>query len=231
MTINLITREYYIGVHKTSNPNDGYLGSGLIINRSIKKYGRDKFIKIIIGIYNTIKEAFEAEIKYIECCKKDSYCVNIASGGQGGPLFAGKRHTQKTREKISKMRLGVRFKKSPLAIEQEKLKRYQRNGGVYFSEDTLSKIKEKAKNRSKESYEKISKTMKGRKINKNSVYCRTDETKEKQSKIMIEKYSQIYKNLIWVKNIATGHSLRIASSELDNYISLGYIRGRFLSFK
>jgi hypothetical protein len=31
-TVNTITGRYYIGMHATLNPNDTYLGSGLILN-------------------------------------------------------------------------------------------------------------------------------------------------------------------------------------------------------
>jgi hypothetical protein len=43
-TTNLITKEYYIGKHSSQNiENDNYLGSGLLLTRSIKKHGRENF--------------------------------------------------------------------------------------------------------------------------------------------------------------------------------------------
>lgn len=31
---NLLNNKYYIGMHRTTNPNDGYLGSGIAIKKS-----------------------------------------------------------------------------------------------------------------------------------------------------------------------------------------------------
>ena len=35
--VNLTNEKYYIGVHKTSDPNDSYYGSGVAIKKAIKK--------------------------------------------------------------------------------------------------------------------------------------------------------------------------------------------------
>lgn len=45
-TTNLITGKIYIGQDSNNNPR--YLGSGLLIKKAIKKYGRDKFIKEVL---------------------------------------------------------------------------------------------------------------------------------------------------------------------------------------
>ena len=50
-TTNIITHKFYIGMHRTDNMNDGYLGSGVILKRSLKKYGKENHIKEILS-YN-----------------------------------------------------------------------------------------------------------------------------------------------------------------------------------
>ncbi len=44
-----ITNKIYIGVHRTTNINDSYMGSGTILKRSRKKYGT-------CWIYSNIKK-------------------------------------------------------------------------------------------------------------------------------------------------------------------------------
>ena len=42
---NLVNGKMYIGKHVTSDLDDGYLGSGIIIQRAVKKYCKESFIK------------------------------------------------------------------------------------------------------------------------------------------------------------------------------------------
>jgi len=44
-TVNILNNKFYIGVHKSTKLMDEYLGSGKWIGRSIKKYGRENFIR------------------------------------------------------------------------------------------------------------------------------------------------------------------------------------------
>lgn len=81
-TINLLNQKFYIGVHKTSNPNDNYLGSGIYLKEAIKKYGKENFKKEILNIFSSKEEAYQLEKiivneKFIS--NDDTY--NIALGG------------------------------------------------------------------------------------------------------------------------------------------------------
>lgn len=42
---NLVNGKMYIGQHVTDDLDDGYMGSGVVILRALKKYGRDNFRK------------------------------------------------------------------------------------------------------------------------------------------------------------------------------------------
>lgn len=62
---NTINGKQYVGAHTTNNIDDGYLGSGNLIRRSIKKYGKENFKKEILKKCETIGEARKLEHPYI----------------------------------------------------------------------------------------------------------------------------------------------------------------------
>lgn len=83
-TVNEENGRFYIGVHKTCEPDDEYLGSGKWLRWSITKYGRDKFHKEILHIFNTSEEAYAKEAELVSVAKVDSNCMNLTAGGSGG---------------------------------------------------------------------------------------------------------------------------------------------------
>jgi hypothetical protein len=82
---NLVNDKIYIGIHKTSNLDDGYMGSGVNIRRAIKKYGLDSFKKEYLSIFDNESEMYEMESKIVNdefLNREESY--NIKEGGFGG---------------------------------------------------------------------------------------------------------------------------------------------------
>lgn len=89
--INKINNKFYIGVHKTNNPMDSYMGSGKIIKKAIKKYGKDNFQKEILFIFETKLEAYSKERELVtEELIKDKNCYNVNIGGCGSWDLANK---------------------------------------------------------------------------------------------------------------------------------------------
>ncbi len=103
---NLINGKIYIGQHKGLDFGD-YWGSGTLLNKAYKKYGRDNFSREIIEYAGSKQELNFLEQFYIQ--KMDSIGpngYNIASGGRGG--YTGPA-TPETCEKIRKKLKGRKF--------------------------------------------------------------------------------------------------------------------------
>jgi hypothetical protein len=106
ITHNIINGKIYIGYHKISNNkfDDGYLGSGKLFKRAIKKYGKEKFIRRTLEIC-TEENVGEREEYWIDKLKSRDPLIgyNISKGGFGGNVAPW---TNKRKEKISNMHQG-----------------------------------------------------------------------------------------------------------------------------
>lgn len=83
-TVNLINGKFYIGVHKTDKPNDGYLGSGKLIQRAVSKYGPENFRKEVLEIFDNPADAFTLEKRLVGEQLGSPGCYNLKEGGEGG---------------------------------------------------------------------------------------------------------------------------------------------------
>ena len=98
---NLINGKTYIGQHKTNNLNDSYMGSGKILHKAYKKYGKENFTKTIIAITETQENANILEKVFIKLYREIGKAeYNLATGGTGGQ--DGRKHTVEERNKIAK---------------------------------------------------------------------------------------------------------------------------------
>ncbi len=107
-TINNVNGKRYLGKHKTEIIEDGYLGSGLVLERALKKYGKNNFSRKILFLCSSEEEMNSLEKQLItkEVCSDDGY-YNIALGGQGGciSLFPENPKYEEICERMSQIRL------------------------------------------------------------------------------------------------------------------------------
>ena len=75
-TTNLVNGKIYVGQHQTYNLDDGYIGSGTLLQKAIQKYGIDKFERKILYYCQSEEElnAKEREIVNEDFVnRKDTY--------------------------------------------------------------------------------------------------------------------------------------------------------------
>lgn len=123
---NIHNGKIYVGAHKTDTPMDEYLGSGNLIKRAVKKYGRKFFVKDILAVYDNSAEAYEHEASIVTkefVLERTNY--NMCLGGAGGftpesmlwwtkipgqPHPAkGHKHSDSSRQQMSENRKGMKF--------------------------------------------------------------------------------------------------------------------------
>lgn len=86
-TVCKITNRFYIGMHSTSNLNDGYIGSGKRLWNSINKHGKENHSIEILEWHDSREDLKNREIELItEDLLKDPMCMNLKHGGTGGNI-------------------------------------------------------------------------------------------------------------------------------------------------
>lgn len=112
---NQINQKFYIGVHKTSNPHDSYMGSGVAIKNAIKKHGIESFKKEILFITESKEEAYDRERELtVNYDRSSNY--NMKLGGVGGFTRENARKGNTAAfEKFTKEQLSENGKKGNLA--------------------------------------------------------------------------------------------------------------------
>ena len=162
-TTCLVTNRYYIGMHSTSNLDDGYMGSGKGLRYSIRKHGKENHIKEILEFFENRDLLIEAEKKAITPeMLTDKNCMNLKEGGSGGGGFWSEKHklnfliagaknfsdSEKRRVGIAKAKQTNQYKKAV----SEGVKNYLKNNKNNFkdrthSDETKKIMSEKAKER------------------------------------------------------------------------------------
>lgn len=151
---NKINQKTYIGVHKTNNLNDSYMGSGVAIKNAIQKYGQENFLKEILFITENKELAFAKEKELtVDFFKADNY--NMKLGGVGGftkdNAIKGRKTVEQklTKTELAKLggRASVEQKKGYHGLTKEQLSENGRKGGLALkgkpkSEEFKQKLRE-----------------------------------------------------------------------------------------
>jgi NUMOD3 motif len=149
-TTNLVNGKFYIGKHQTSDLNDGYLGSGKLLKEAIRKYGKDSFTKEIISFFDSEEDMNKAERVIVsEELVSDKMSYNIGVGGEGGPHFKGKEHSDEVKERIRNKRIGT------TCSEETKQKIRENNARTNESRSVKCSAANKGKPKSEEHKQKI----------------------------------------------------------------------------
>lgn len=123
---NLLNGKIYIGAHKTSNLEDGYMGSGHNIKKAIKKYGINNFRKEYLAIFDNKEDMFKMESELVNTdfiLNRETY--NICKGGNGGFDYINEYCWTDEKRKIQTSKAGSweRDRKtiiySPLTLEEK----------------------------------------------------------------------------------------------------------------
>lgn len=138
ITTNNINGKKYIGQKSYKQKNwETYLGSGVILNKSIKKYGKENFSREIIEECETKEELDQCEmywISYYDAVSSEDF-YNIASGGEGGNTIAGYSEEQLSAYKIRKSEL---HKKTALKGDEAPMSKLTRKDVIEIIDKLLN---------------------------------------------------------------------------------------------
>ncbi len=228
LTENLVNHKKYIGQKKSKVFLDSkYLGSGTHLKNAVKKYGAENFKVTMIDTAESKQELNQKEIYYIAKynAQTDPNFYNISAGGDcgvGGPKFKGHKHSEESKQRISKSCkgnlngfYGKHHNKDTRKIMSEK--RRQR----ITTDETRAKMSasRKGKKFTEEHKRKISEAQRGHKGNNWGKHI-SDDVKQKISNTL--------KNQKWMNNGVI--CIRVPQEQIQNYLNQGYVLGR-LSFK
>lgn len=221
--VNKLNQNYYIGIHKTKDINDGYMGSGIRIKYAIEKYGINNFEKQYILFLDNYKVLLNKEKELVtKDTISDENCYNIALGGRDSFEHIHKKWKSNKEwadkqalraSKVQKELLDTRpeykekimdamqkMNNDPLIIEKRNI-----NFQKYIDSGEASKVW-LGKSHKQETKDKIGKA--------NSVH------QQGEGNSMF--------GTCWVYN--DKESLRIKKEDLDNYLEQGWIKGRKIKF-
>ena len=125
---NLLNGKMYIGQHITANLDDGYMGSGVLIRRAVKKYGVENFRKEWLMFCEDEEELNYMERVFVDQTwidRSDTYNM-VLGGGCGWSFVNSTPVSEETKHKISiKIKGKPKSKEHKEKMRQAALRRWQ----------------------------------------------------------------------------------------------------------
>jgi len=142
-TTNVINGKFYVGKDIKNDPK--YLGSGLLLIKAIKKYGKENFNKEILEVCESIETLNSREKYWISELNAIQLGYNIARGGSGGDTITNNPNKDKIRKTLSKNCIWKSNKR------EEYIKKYKHlfsdKGNPMYGKKHSNSTKEKIGNR------------------------------------------------------------------------------------
>jgi hypothetical protein len=98
-----VNNKIYVGVHKTQNLEDGYMGSGKVLKYAIEKHGLENFRKDILEFFSNTEDMYAREKEIVTeefLLREDVY--NLRRGGHGGFDYINQMENQEFRKENGK---------------------------------------------------------------------------------------------------------------------------------
>lgn len=107
---NTLNGKFYIGAHSTKDVNDSYFGSGVALNRAIKKHGKENFIKEILYYCDSKESLYELEREIVNeefINRPDTYNMKLGGAHNNGYRFTDDQKrliSEKTKDAMSSVK-------------------------------------------------------------------------------------------------------------------------------
>lgn len=201
-TTNIINGKIYVGKHETEDLNDEYLGSGTLLTKAIRKYGRENFRKTVLHILphrnamlNKEKEIVNEEF----VARPDTY--NLKVGGHGGFDYINTHKLQKGRPNNNGMKRLRELAQDPSFMKKRNRK---------ISKGLLSYYDEGGRNGFDGKHH-------------------TDKDRKYFSKLRSGTGNTQF-GTCWIYRDDLQVSKKIQKSDLQHYLDSGWIKGRKIKF-
>lgn len=248
---NNINGKYYIGQHKTKNPYDCYMGSGVLIKEAENKYGLSNFTKEILFDYDNFESMNLKENELVQlsnCYPNNPMSYNLKTGGSllsGGeysdiaklamskahkgkiPHNKGKKMPKSVRLKISKSRKGkCKGKDHPLFGTHRTAEQNKHHSEMLKGKFAGKKHPMFGKHHSQQTKDKIAKTQIDNKTSDGE--NNANFGKHPKDWMTPDNYKK------WVENKrrkfmyhpVTLKNIAVKPEDVEKYLKLGYIFGR-----